>query len=136
MGYFPLAPGTMGSLVAAAVGWFLTPFRPFYLLLTIILLLLGVWSSEEAEKTLGKDSPRIVIDEMTGMMVAFFAFPRSLMTLLAALLLFRLFDILKPPPLGRLQEMKGGWGIMVDDLGAGILTNFLLRLLSFGLSNG
>jgi len=136
MGYFPLAPGTIGSLVAAAVGWFLIPFRPFYLLLTIILLPLGVWSSEEAEKTLGKDSSRIVIDEITGMMVAFFAFPRSLMTLLAALLLFRLFDILKPPPLGRLQEMKGGWGIMVDDLGAGILTNLLLRLLRFGLSTG
>ncbi len=82
---------------------------------------------------LGKDSPRIVIDEIGGMMVAALALPHSLLNLTAAFLLFRLFDILKPPPLGWLQGVKGGWGVMADDLAAGILANLVLRLLRFWL---
>lgn len=126
----------MGSLLAAVVGWFLSPFRSFYLVLTIILIPLGVWSAGEAERTLGRDSPHIIIDEMSGMMVAFFAFPHSLVNLTVAFALFRLLDIFKPPPLNKLQGLKGGWGVMADDLGAGILTNLLLRLLRLGLSIG
>jgi len=127
----------VGSLVAAVAIWFLIPTRTSSFLLIIILLLpLGIWSSGKAEENLGRDSPRIVIDEIIGMMVAFFAFPHSLITLLAAFILFRLFDILKLPPLRKLQRLKGGWGIMADDLAAGVLANLLLRLLRLGLSRG
>jgi len=126
----------MGSLLAVLMGWCLSPFISLYLLFTIILIPLGIWSSGRAEKILGRDSPHIVIDEISGMMIAFLALPHSLTSLAAAFTLFRLLDILKPPPLSRLQDLRGGWGIMADDIGAGILANLLLRLLSFGLSTG
>ena len=119
----------MGSLLAVLIGWCLSPFISLYLLFTIILIPLGIWSSGKAEKILGRDSPHIVIDEISGMMIA-------LTSLAAAFTFFRLLDILKPPPLSRLQDLRGGWGIMADDIGAGILANLLLRLLSFGLPLG
>lgn len=100
-------------------------------LLVFILLLfsLGTWTSDEAEKTLGKDSGHIVIDEFCGYLVAVMFVPREIGYLFAAFVLFRLFDIFKPPPIRRIEKsVPGGAGIMLDDVMAGIYANACIQL--------
>lgn len=81
----------------------------------------------------GHDDPRIILDETVGFWAAAAFLPRGPWTLAAAFALFRVFDALKPPPCGALERLPGGFGIVMDDIGAGILTNLVLRL---GLSLG
>lgn len=128
-GYSPIAPGTCGSIV----GLFL--FLPLALLpLTLYglvlagIIALGVWSAGEAEVLLAsKDASCIVIDEIAGILLAYMAVPMSVAPLLVGLVLFRLFDIIKPVP--RLEVIPGGWGVMLDDLLAGLLAQAGVRLL-------
>jgi len=149
IGRFPVAPATAASLVVAvalALLAHLAPssLAPAPLLVAILVLLpLAVWSSGEAEKELGTDAKPIVIDEVIGMMVSVWGGlgmgalggtgrlegPRAWIYLAAAFLLFRLFDILKPFGIRRSQALPGGYGVVVDDLLAGILTNLVLRIL-------
>lgn len=123
VGMAPKAPGTFGTLLGVA----LAAIFPDNLYLVIAVSILGIWISQEAEKILeDHDSPKIVIDEIAGYLVA--AFNWHGYYLLAAFALFRIFDIFKPEPIGRLQKLPGGIGIMADDLAAGLLTNLVLLL--------
>ena len=93
---------------------------------------IGVWAAGEADAVLGtKDSPTIVIDEIAGFLIAMLLVPFSWWTVAAGFVLFRVFDILKPWPLKTLQEIPGGPGVMLDDLGAGVYTNVTLQVVLF-----
>ena len=122
-----MAPGTAGSLVALVALW-LIPFSSFSLVLTLVfVVLVGVWASSRSERLLGRKDPgHVVIDEVAGMILSVLALPRTPMVLLAAFVLFRLFDIVKPFPARESQNFRGGIGVMLDDLVAGAYTLVLL----------
>jgi phosphatidylglycerophosphatase A len=129
-GYFPIAPGTVGSLIALAIIWFLIPTF-FYILLPISagLFFLSVWSAGRAEEFFGKDGSPIVIDEVTGMAISLVFVSKDVKSFVGAFLLFRLFDIVKLPPAGQMERLKGGWGVTLDDVIAGIYANLSLHLI-------
>ncbi len=133
LGRLPVAPATWAS---AAVALLLLPdvvrtplFLGFALLVTVPL---AIWASGEAEKELGHDAHPIVIDEVVGMLVAVLGVTQSAgspaLFLVTAFLLFRFFDIAKPFPIRQIQMLPGGWGIVADDILAGVATNLMLRL--------
>ncbi len=134
-GYFPVAPGTIGSLVGILVCFFLQdiPFTT-YAIVVILILIAGIYISGEAEKIYqAKDSSHIVIDEIAGILFTFIYLPKGIGFLLAGFLVFRFFDILKPFPIRLIDEkIEGGWGIMLDDVLAGIYANILIRLIGWG----
>lgn len=128
-GYFPKAPGTSGSIVAILVFWFI-PFTPLSLLLCLIVLFfLGIWSASYVERHEGEDPGKVVIDELVGQGVALLIIPQQLKYYLLAFILFRIFDILKPFPVKQLEKLPSGWGIMTDDLMAGIYANGIIQLI-------
>ena len=126
-GYSPVAPGTAGSLVAA-VGLWLIPFSSVGLWAALAAVVVaGIWASHRVEEVLGRKDPGvIVIDEVAGMMVAVLLLPRTPGVLLCAFLLFRFFDIWKPFPAREAEALRGGFGVMLDDLIAGVYALVLI----------
>jgi phosphatidylglycerophosphatase A len=120
-------PGTYGS-VAAVLLWFAAAhaFHPphFALLTTIAALaatLIGIPAATIVARQSGREDPgHVVIDEVAGQLIALVAMPQSAGWVVLAFLLFRLFDITKPPPVRQLERLPAGTGIMLDDLGAGL----------------
>ncbi len=129
-GYAPVAPGTAGSLLAVLL-FFLWPQASFFwLIMAIVFFLLGVPVSTAIEKERGQDPSMVVIDEVVGQWLALIFLPLfNWKIALAAFLLFRLFDIWKPFPINRSQSLRAGWGIMVDDVLAGIYANIVLQIV-------
>ncbi|WP_018622718.1 phosphatidylglycerophosphatase A family protein [Spirosoma luteum] len=135
VGYIRKGGGTVASILCCAVWYLALPgLAPpgaysFYgpLLITLLITGLGVWSATAVEHQWGKDSYRVVIDEVAGMCLSLLLIPIHAGSLLAGLVLFRLFDILKPFGIRRLEKVGGGWGVMLDDLLAGLYTNLLLQ---------
>lgn len=129
-GRFPIAPGTAGTLAGAALYWIIRDWSPLeYGALLALVIVSGIWAAGRAEVILGcKDSSSIVIDEIAGYLTAMFLLPPTWTYAAAAFFLFRIFDILKFYPLNRFEKIGGGTGVMLDDLGAGVLTNVLLHL--------
>ncbi len=132
-GRFPVAPGTAGTLIGVLIYlWMRTISPAAYLAICFIVIMIGIWVADRAESLLGrKDSPSIVIDEIVGYLVAMFMVPRSWEFIFTGFLLFRVFDIIKPYPLKRLQNIHGGIGVMADDIGAGVYTNLVLEAVRF-----
>jgi phosphatidylglycerophosphatase A len=130
-GYFPFAPGTAGSLVGlvvyAAIRWTGSPWVEGIILL--VAFAIGTWAADRAEEQLGKDPSVVVIDEVLGMLVTLAFLQVTIAGAGVAFLIFRLFDVLKPYPAGRLEHLHGGPGIMLDDVMAGIYGNLTMRLL-------
>jgi phosphatidylglycerophosphatase A len=126
-GCSPVVPGTVGSFVTVVALW-LVPFtRPALLGALIVVTAVGIWAGERVERSLGvKDPGVIVIDEVAGMMLSVLTLPRTLPVLLTAFVLFRIFDTWKPFPARQSQSLPGGYGVMVDDLFAGLYTLLLL----------
>jgi len=121
-GYSPIMPGTVGSLVATIIIW----AYPLTWWQIGLLTLLGIYICGQGEKLLGETDPgKIVFDEFCGMFVAAWQL-ESLPLIIAAFLLFRLFDITKPFLINRLQAWPGGWGVMADDLAAGFLARIIV----------
>lgn len=156
VGYFPIAPGTLGSLVG--VGLYLTiwsgldqlltsralanrlttvyvftPLMALMLLVIFVVTMIGIWAASRTEKMQQKKDPSIVvIDEVAGQMIALLSGPFWIQTwwsILSAFILFRLFDIWKPYPIRRLEGLESGLGIMADDLGAGVYALIVNSLL-------
>ncbi|MFH0765246.1 MAG: phosphatidylglycerophosphatase A [Calditrichota bacterium] len=138
VGYMPIAPGTWGSAVAAALWWWGLAYLPPFLYISFLVLLvfpMAVWSADKTERRLGKDAHPIVIDEVLGQWIALIGIERRLAPVLGAFFLFRLFDIWKPYPIDRSQRLKGGWGVVLDDVLAGIYAGILLHLLVWFISS-
>ena len=140
LGYFPKGPGTAGSLGAAVAGWLLvglTGWPPAALAAVALALFLpAVWASDRAGRYWQeKDPQRVVVDEVVGQWVTLAAAPGVYWKYwLAGFLLFRLFDIWKPFPVRRAERFPGGWGIVADDVVAGLygaVVLILLRQVSF-----
>jgi len=133
VGYIPLCPGTLGTLVGVTIYSIFMKFFPQPLSYTIMLVIFiggGIWISGRCNEYFeGKDNSSIVIDELAGFLVAMFLLPFSLRFLLLGFFLFRLFDITKPFKIGKLERIPGGWGIMADDIAAGILANLVMQAL-------
>jgi phosphatidylglycerophosphatase A len=132
VGYFPVASGTMGTLVGVAIVYGLRGLPGFsFVLVTLVLGAAGVWASREANIIFNKaDSSRIVIDEIVGFMITMIGIPVTGYWLVMAFLLFRFFDITKLPPANIIDsKMKNGWGVMLDDVVAGIYGNIILHLM-------
>lgn len=96
---------------------------------TVIVFFVGVWVSNNLEKHWGKDSNKIVIDEVLGMMVALLFLPISVEVVVIGFILFRFFDITKVLGIRKTEQLHKGWGVMVDDLLAGIFSNLILQVL-------
>lgn len=130
VGFFPIAPGTAGSL-AALVPYFAlrTWGTPLLELVAIVVVgVLGVWAANGAERALGRKDPGpVVIDEVLGMLITLAWLPLSPAGIVAGFLLFRIFDIIKPYPAGRLEKLPGGLGIMADDAMAAVYAHLALR---------
>lgn len=124
-GLIPVMPGTMGSLAAIPV-ILLMSYLPLiaYIMVTIFAAIMGVFICQKVSDDLGvHDHGAIVWDEIVGMMIVFIAVPISWHSLFLGFVLFRIFDIFKPWPISYLDKnVHGGWGIMVDDLVAGLLS--------------
>jgi len=120
-GYAPIAPATAGSAVVAAIGWFL-PVPPLPVALALIALgtALAIWICGEAEKRLGHDAKPIVADEAIGQSLALLLVPHALAAFAASFLLFRLFDVWKPLGAREIQRLPGGFGVVADDVIAGL----------------
>ncbi len=123
LGKLPFAPGSWGSL-GALVFWLFLPLSfSVHLAAILILFILGVYSSNKvAEEMDDLDPSEIVIDEAVGMGISLFMLPHSLGLYILAFILFRFFDIFKPSFIYRIQNLPGGWGIMLDDVLAGFFT--------------
>lgn len=142
-GFSPVAPGTAGSALAVLLylplgmfcasrglaGWSL------YIILTLGLTALGIWAADRAEPIFGKkDAGQVVIDEIAGYFVTMFALPATWPWALAGFAAFRLFDVWKPWPIDNLQRLRGGWGVMIDDLLAGVYGCALLHVIAYFVS--
>ncbi len=135
-GRFPVAPGTAGTVVGVFLYLGMKGLHPGqYLAVCVFVILAGMWTAGRAEIILGrKDSPSIVIDEIAGFLTAMFMVPSGWSFIGAGFLLFRVFDILKPWPLRRLESLHGGPGVMLDDIGAGVYANIVLQIAAFLIS--
>ena len=130
VGFFPVAPGTASSAVAVGFYWLLPPDGWAQASLIAGVTTVGVWTAGVSERCSGKDPSYVVIDEVAGQMIACFLVPKTLQHLAAAFLLFRLFDIGKWFPMKQLERLPSGWGIMADDLAAGLAARVVLLLWS------
>jgi phosphatidylglycerophosphatase A len=131
-GYFPIAPGTVGSaagLVFYLLVWW-TRSQIVEVGLILALFAAGVWAGTTAERYFGGIDPGpIVLDEVVGMLITLAFIPVGLTGAIAGFFLFRVFDVIKPFPAGRLEKLHGGFGVMADDAMAAIYANISLRLL-------
>lgn len=132
MGFSPIAPGTVASVGGWLVAVLLRPHIPYYqaflLLSIVVFFFLGVYSATKLETDWGKDPSEVVIDEIVGIWISLCFLPQGLWYSVAALVLFRLFDIYKPLYVRKMENFKGGWGIMMDDVLAGIYANIAVQL--------
>ena len=128
LGKLPFAPGSWGSLGALLL-WLLLPVTfSVHLSVIIILFVLGVYSSNKVAEDLDDHDPsEVVIDEVVGMGISLFMLQHSFGLYLLSFILFRVFDILKPSFIYRIQNLSGGWGIMLDDVLAGLITFALVN---------
>lgn len=132
LGLIPLAPGTFGALGGLVSGYFIKHYssQPDVVLLVLIIFftLIGVYSSNKIIPEWGKDPSRVVIDEVVGMWISMLFIPNNILFMLLAFVLFRLFDIYKPFFIRKFEAFPLGWGIMLDDVAAGVFANVTLQL--------
>lgn len=124
--------GTLASLVCC-LAWYECFYKEInlfaVLIITIVIFLLGIWSAGKVESEWGIDSSKVVIDEVAGMCMSLLFIPVTLLNVFIGLLLFRFFDIAKPLFIRKMEKLPGGWGVMMDDLLAGIYANILLQII-------
>lgn len=126
-GYSPVAPGTAGTVAALPLYFLLKNLPlPRYLLSVGVLAALGTAAASRVEPLWGKDPGRVVIDEVVGFLVTLVSRPKGIKEILIGFVLFRLFDVVKPPPARNLEALPGGVGIMADDIAAGAMGALVL----------
>ena len=130
VGYFPIAPGTAGSLAAlalfAVIKWIGVPAVELSAIVAVFAI--GVWAAHGTESALARKDPGVVvIDEVLGMLITLALLPLSLTGIALGFLLFRVLDVIKPYPAAQLEHLHGGLGIMADDAVAGLYAHLTLR---------
>lgn len=131
IGHSPFAPGTLGSLAGLLIYFVVKDKFPIYIFSLLFIFMLGIMFSTEAEKIYKrKDAKMIVVDEVCGMMLSLFLVPYNFWIMWLGFLLFRVFDILKPPPARAIEKFSGSFGVMFDDIIAAIYTNFILQIVA------
>ncbi len=131
-GYFPVASGTVGS--AAALLIYLIPgFEKLYIIIPAIILFAsyGIYVGTKFEQEYGKDPAQCTVDEVVGTWISLIALPKIFWVILASFLLWRMLDIIKPPPARNLEKLKGGLGIMIDDVISGLYTLLIMHLIVY-----
>jgi phosphatidylglycerophosphatase A len=131
-GYFPVASGTLGSL-AALIIYFIPGFEQWFIIvpLTLIFAAYGIYVGTKFEIVYGKDPAECTIDEIVGMWISLIALPKTILIAIGAFLLWRILDIIKPPPARNLERLKGGIGIMIDDVISGLYTLIIMHLVVY-----
>ncbi len=133
----PFAKATLASAVAvgiyAALAWGEEGVVIWLFPLIAVTTLAGIWASSRVASTDEPDPSRVVIDEFAGQWVALIFLPVTWQWMVAAFILFRVFDVLKPFGIRRLERIPGGWGIMLDDLGAGLACAIILNVARFAI---
>jgi phosphatidylglycerophosphatase A len=130
VGYSPIAPGTMGTLVAFLLYAILPTTVTFYWMLILCLIIGGTVISHLAENIIGQiDSSKIVIDEICGYFIAMAFLPKTLGLMVVGFFIFRLLDVVKIYPMNKLEILPGGLGIMLDDIYGGVITNLILHII-------
>jgi len=129
-GYAPFASGTAGSAVGLAIYWIPGFERPEWIIsISVAVLFFGVIASNRMEKALGHDPSQVTVDEILGMWISLLLLPKSLLISAIAFVLFRALDVVKPFPARAFDRLRGGAGIMLDDVVAGLYANLALRVL-------
>lgn len=131
-GYIPFASGTFGSLFA--LGIYLIPgFENPTILLTLISLfsIIGIYVGSKFEEVYGKDPAQCTIDEFVGMWITLLFVPKYILYIVFAFVIWRILDIVKPFPVNILEKIKGGWGIMLDDIMAGLYSLILVHIIIY-----
>ncbi|MBU2591105.1 MAG: phosphatidylglycerophosphatase A [Nitrospinota bacterium] len=128
-GYFPIAPGTAGTVVGIFIYIVMSRLSPVnYISVIALLTIAGIYLSTESERILAKkDPPEVVIDEIIGILLSLFLLPPRAAVIIAGFVIFRVLDIWKPFRL--LEKLPGGWGIVMDDAAAGMATNLIIQAL-------
>ncbi len=133
VGKAPKAPGTFGTLATVPLWFFLAYYFHvvWYMVIVFIILIAGIYICEAYENIMQKhDSKEIVIDEVVGYLITMTWLPLTWQSAVLGFILFRFFDILKPPPIRQLdQKVKGGVGVMIDDVAAGVIANIIMQLI-------
>jgi len=135
-GYSPFISGTIGSLVA--IGFFMIPgFEQLYIIIPaiVIFFVYGAFVGDKFENQYGKDPAECTIDEFVGTWISLIALPKTIWILTAAFILWRILDIIKPPPARNLEKIKGGLGIMLDDVISGAYTLIIMHLAVYLLGS-
>jgi len=125
--------GTIAAFVTCVAWWLLLQpgisFNKWMIVVTAAILVTGTWSSSVVEKDWGKDSSKVVIDEVAGMCISLWFVPITIQWIVIALVLFRFFDIVKPLYIRNTEALPAGWGVMADDILAGVYSNIVLQLI-------
>jgi phosphatidylglycerophosphatase A len=133
IGLIKKGAGTIAAIVTCGLIYLCVTFHLHsnirFLFINLVMFIIGVFVSKEAEKSWGKDSNKIVIDEVFGMTISLLFLPINFITIVFAFVLFRFFDILKPLGIRKAEKLKNGWGVMADDLIAGVYSNILIQVL-------
>ncbi|MFW5736946.1 MAG: phosphatidylglycerophosphatase A [Halanaerobium sp.] len=127
-GHLPAAPGTWGSLLMVLLVFFFPILNNFYLISALAVGGVAISNFEEQQTGI-KDDSKIVIDEMAGQLLTFYTIKTSIPVLVGGFILFRIFDITKPWLIDRVQELPSGWGVMLDDILAGLTSLIILKII-------
>ena len=131
-----MASGTVGTALVAVLYWLFFLFSPpleliGWLIVLVVAFAVGVYTADKAAPEWGKDPGQVVVDEGVGFLFTVALLPTDAWTLIVGFFVFRALDIVKPPPARQLESLPGGWGIVVDDVIAGIYGNLILRVLLY-----
>ena len=139
-GYAPIAPGTAGALLGCLLLWgythFIginnnTNFQIGFSVLIILTTLVGVWATRNLQAEWGEDPSRVVIDEVIGVWINLLFVPLTWQNILIGFVLFRFFDIAKPLGIRKMEAFENGWGVMLDDVLAGVYGNVVLHIILY-----
>lgn len=138
LGFIPVAPGTFGAAGGLLIAWLLSilidsyfTLQGFLAFLTVAAYIAGVWSCRVLSQDWGKDPSKVVIDETVGYWISIFMIPVNWKYYLAAFVLFRFFDIVKPLGIRKIDKMNNAHSVMLDDVAAGLITNILIQIYLF-----
>lgn len=131
-GYFPFAPGTMGSFAALAIYMIPGFENPTIMMLMISLfIVIGIPIATKFEKVYGKDPKQCTVDEIVGTWISLLFVPKTIIYISCTFIIWRILDIVKPIPANYAEKINGGWGIMLDDIIAGFYTLLIIQMIIY-----